>query len=617
MNCSENVVQDTPKDRNTKTADRKAASRQQAQYLARRWGLPVTLIALGLGGVMLGVWGFYRYGRIAGEPDSSWDILYLTLQLFTLESGAVGDPVPWQLEVARIIAPMATAGTVFAALARLFRDPVLALRLWFSTGHVIICGLNRKGSQLVHDYRAAGHRVVVIEEDEGNAAVQTARDQNALVVIGDATDRSLLRKVGVRRAKSLLAVCNDDGANVEIVVRAFQIRQNGDKPQLPKLCCYVHVVDLDLCRLFQLHPIFTTTTDPFEVRIFNTHENSARLLMRDHSLDRDGIGLDDPHSVHLAILGFGWMGQSIALQAARMAHYANGKVLRITAIDHEAESRRCEFFGRFPQFPNVCHVEFVAGKSNDAETLRRVAGLAAEPDTLLTVAICLDHDSRSLSSALGMMTELRTYEAPILVRMNEEAGLATLLERADSFMGCKDSSLRCMVHPFGMIQAACSLERVTENRLDDLAKQIHAAYLDQRKGEEHDGHDDSNRPWDELAYEFQESCRQQADHIPVKLRAIRCRAVPLEDRAGQPQEEFAFRPGEIELLAEMEHRRWMVGKSLDGWTEGARDDQEKRNPHLIAWDKLSEEIQDRDRRFVREIPALLARVGKRISRGQQ
>ena len=48
---------------------------------------------------LLGYVGFAWYFSGLGEPRSPWDILYLTLQLFTLESGAVPGTKNWALEL--------------------------------------------------------------------------------------------------------------------------------------------------------------------------------------------------------------------------------------------------------------------------------------------------------------------------------------------------------------------------------------------------------------------------------------------------------------------------------------------------------------------------------------
>jgi len=50
--------------------------------------------------------------------------------------------------------------------------------------------------------------------------------------------------------------------------------------------------------------------------------------------------LDVPRAVHLLVAGFGRMGQSVALHAAKIGHYANGEKLRITVIDKDAGERK-------------------------------------------------------------------------------------------------------------------------------------------------------------------------------------------------------------------------------------------------------------------------------------
>ncbi|MEA3376487.1 MAG: hypothetical protein U9R72_09885 [Chloroflexota bacterium] len=51
--------------------------------------------------LVLGYLGFARHFAALGERRSPFNLLYLTVQLFTLESGAVSAPVDWPLEVAR------------------------------------------------------------------------------------------------------------------------------------------------------------------------------------------------------------------------------------------------------------------------------------------------------------------------------------------------------------------------------------------------------------------------------------------------------------------------------------------------------------------------------------
>ena len=66
-----------------------------------------------------------------------------------------------------------------------------------------------------------------------------------------------------------------------------------------------------------------------------------------------------------------------------------------------------------------------------------------------------------------------------------------------------------------------------------------------------------------------------------------------------------FKPDQIEMLARMEHERWVIERKLAGWTLGPRKEGSKTNPYLDDWDKVPPKIQEYDVKFVRLIPKLL------------
>jgi hypothetical protein len=114
-----------------------------------QWPLLLVLLAVSL---LLGYVGFAKCAAATGVALSPPDILYLTLQLATLESGAVSGPVGWELEVARWLVPTVTAYTAILAAAVLFRKQLQMVKLWFIRGHVVICGLGEKGHLLAQDF---------------------------------------------------------------------------------------------------------------------------------------------------------------------------------------------------------------------------------------------------------------------------------------------------------------------------------------------------------------------------------------------------------------------------------------------------------------------------------
>ena len=78
---------------------------------------------------------------------------------------------------------------------------------------------------------------------------------------------------------------------------------------------------------------------------------------------------------------------------------------------------------------------------------------------------------------------------------------------------------------------------------------------------------------------------------------------------------FEFTAAEVERLAEMEHARWMAERARGGYTHGpVRDDLARTHPELLPWDQLTEETKEKDRAFIRGLPAYLASVGFQIIR---
>jgi uncharacterized membrane protein len=116
-------------------------------------------------------------------------------------------------------------------------------------------------------------------------------------------------------------------------------------------------------------------------------------------------------------------------------------------------------------------------------------------------------------------------------------------------------------------------------------------------------------PWDELPEEFKESNLAQAREIGEKLAVIGCLMVPAFD----PALDFAFDDGEVQLLARLEHERWVGERTAQGFEFGpVRGDRTR--PDLVPWERLSDEARTRNVQAVRRIPGMLARVGFQVLR---
>ncbi len=152
---------------------------------------------------------------------------------------------------------------------------------------------------------------------------------------------------------------------------------------------------------------------------------------------------------------------------------------------------------------------------------------------------------------------------------------------------------------------------VAQSDLLQLACNIHNEYRRRRVDTLHED-DPAMKEWDSLRSDYQISNLDQANHIPAKLRKIGCRIVKLE--SGEIKE-YLFSKDEIEIMAEMEHNRWWVDRSMAGWKYGKeRDPEKKTSPYLIAWSKLPEETKNWTRSVVSRIPGLLKELGYEIQK---
>ena len=565
----------------------------------RRLEWPI-LWALVVVAFVLGMVGFSTTGE---SGYSVTDRVYRTLQLFVLGGNFEGR-LGWELEVARFLAPGVMAYTASQALLVLFREQLRLLRLRFTRGHVIVCGLGRLGLKVTAAFLHRGERVVVIEDEGMDEWIGMAEEMGATVLLGDATTELMLRQARMEFARLIVVVCGSDGVNVETAMRAYTLKVEAGHVG-PPLECHVHIVEEDLCALFREHRVFKDTGDRFRVLLFDIYESSARLLFREYPLDRERIGPEDGRTVHLIVVGFGQMGESVLLQAARTGHFANGRRLRVTVIDQDPAVRQRRLMRRYSQLEKVCDVEFRAMEADSAEAFAAVREIASQQDALVSVAVCFDDDARGLSIALALLPGVRPFGVPILLRMATDGGLTALLDA-----GIADSRFGGLLRPFPLIGLAADGEALIHREMDAGAMAAHAHFVENRRNGAHDPADPSLLPWDHLDEDLKDSNRQQADHIAVKLRAFGFTVV----KGSGPAPEFTAE--EVECLAKMEHARWNAGRFLSGWrfAPGKKNVELKTSPRLLPWADLPEDIRAYDREVVRNIPRIVALGGGQISR---
>jgi voltage-gated potassium channel Kch len=132
----------------------------------------------------------------------------------------------WYLVVSGVFMLAAIAFTaVFTAgiVNRLLSSRSIALlgrRTLPRRDHVVVVGLGQVGLRLATKLATMGHPVVVVERDPPPSNLRIAKAAGIPVVLGNASERAVLDRLALGRARALAAMGSQDLDNVEVAITA-------------------------------------------------------------------------------------------------------------------------------------------------------------------------------------------------------------------------------------------------------------------------------------------------------------------------------------------------------------------------------------------------------------
>jgi voltage-gated potassium channel len=189
---------------------------------------PGFAVALLVSVVIFGAVGFHLI-----EGWSLWRAFYVTvLAITTVDLPPLSRPAQ-AFTIVLLFAGVGSALYTFTLLATMVVEGGLPKRLqkrrlerMLETikDHFIICGYGRIGSIVAQQFHRQGVLYVVIERDPER--VHAAMDNGALAVEADASREDVLKRVGVERARGLIAAMGTDAENVYAVLSARLMHAN-------------------------------------------------------------------------------------------------------------------------------------------------------------------------------------------------------------------------------------------------------------------------------------------------------------------------------------------------------------------------------------------------------
>ncbi len=476
----------------------------------------------------------------------------------------------WRLVTARWTGMAVFTGALIAAGLALFQSQIAALRAALIKDHVLIIGDHEMALALVD--QALVQRLPILHV---STAVTRTAQSGSLITVPRLAGEDPLKAGSVARAAKVVIAETDLGASAEGALRAHE--RLGSGPRI-RASLAVHLDDPGTAEYIHHAP------GGDHLFAFSEAQAAAREVMARHPpyLLARRIGAA---RAHILIVGFGRLGKALARDHVLNNLTSDLDAPSITVIDPRVEHVHGDFLHRHPEFGDACHFQ-IFGSLADAVAAGAIGGDATP---VCSAYVCLHESARALSVAIPLRERASRdslIAGPIFVRLRSGG-----LMRPD---GGVDHLEPVRLYSFGSLDAAARSSRVLDPDPDAAARTIHEAYA-QLGGY-------SAAPWGTLSEELRVSNRRVLTHLPAKLASL---GFDLEPWLSEPRTALlpAIAPTEAifrdeadrRALAELEHRRWMVDRRMNGWRFGPnRDNRRKFHPDLVPFDDLPDDIQAYD-----------------------
>ena len=564
--------------------------------------LGLKLVA-GLFALLLGYWGW-----TVQSPPQDWtgyvNNLFKTIQLLTLQFPTnIDADINGKLQAARFAVPIVAAVATFHVIIGAVTRPMRLALMPQTSGHIIVSGAERLTQAAFEALAARNHEVVVLAAKLDSARRETMEGQGLTVVEVDAMDPAAFPSVNVRKAAAVFLTHDDDLRNLDAAMLALDAM--GKRPVgMPPLVLAVLIEDEQLARELD------SALDDLSRR------NAARFLRL--SPEREGLRLElakvapaflkaaPSEPSHILVIGLGGHWQQVLMQLIVSAQDHPETAPRLTLVLDEDEAEEFDAWrDAKPELALVATFDvLLRGKSGavPADIVAAWQNTGPAPHLVLV----LQDDAAAVTTVFGLRRPGNAYglgRQPILVR---RSGPDVLVARLAS-VGSRHVDLT-RIAAFGGQLRAPTIERILNGRDDELARALHAHYLD-RSSPAAQGQTDALTAWFDTPENIRDANRSAMAHTPIMLAS---EGLAME-RAQSGAPRFDPSPDMLERFARIEHRRWMADRIDRGWRTGdARNDALRIHPSLVPYEDLSAGEQQKDRDAVQTLLTVLQGAGWQV-----
>ena len=512
--------------------------------------------------------------------------------------------------------------------------------------HVVLVGYNRYSTQILTHLLDGNRSYAIILTTQNPKSIREKLDnalkrnisKRVIIYAGDALMKDKLKNLNLSYAKKLFLL-DESETHCSQYTRNLSVLQNivdEAAERTDPLEVYMQVNNYKAYNLLQRVDIpneFFERNNKIVVDFhpFNFYENWARLLWSFHVLkDSDGNPVYEPldfeplentdKQVHLVISKFSSMGHALLLEALRLCHYPNfdektGKNKTIiTIFDAKWKEKANEFYPQYPkarlqQIKDI-ELDFQDMDIHSEEARAQMEKWAQDKNQLVTIVVCDKESDIAMTNALNLPEKVLRSNARILVRQEIETAAKEhknqraypnlkffgMLQEGVDTKQLDDKLAICIGGIYTFLQEK-PFNLSDAQKLLECQQRIQTTLAQKTKAEWYE-------EWLKIGQTDKWSNRFQADifHTYIALWNRHTNLSAAEFIQWQ------------EILAEMEHRRWIAERTVYGFrkTEGdeKKDKVLKLHPDIIPYDDLDEDTKNYDRNIVNTAPLLVQEAEK-------
>lgn len=359
--------------------------------------------------------GFYSFYHYSVEPHSILNALYFTFQLYLLivadvftEDGSSLLQYPLILEIARWSAALYTISTLFIAMYRLLETSILLVFYQIIGNHYVVFGYNENSLAFVEDLRKKKKRVILVANHLSNEAEDYLEELKVVVLHHRDDGENIHTQCRIARAQTVVLLHKEDVDNLNELMDIHDYFEKHSKKNL-RLTVYIHLQEVTSRRLFlHLEGMKMKESRHFQVRPINLYALFVDALFEKYPVY---TSKREENPIHLFIVGFGPLGQHIALKGIAQS---GDHVPHITAVDKYMPKIEREWYRSYQDMNKYTSISF---HSFDAEKDMLEPIIHAQNTPVTHIYVCLHEDKLDLWEGIELSDQFP--DIPIYLEFSE------------------------------------------------------------------------------------------------------------------------------------------------------------------------------------------------------